>query len=183
MEGALFALCTACLSSMNASVAASKSHGTAQRRTEWAPYWSVHYKHCIFSTILNLAALRTQQHNLEIGGIFFAVLLYALAARLVPPTEQRRSPHCPAGNRRFGTVSALRAHTKAPYKIDLLWKTLRARKSLNRPGRARTADGARVALAERAAVRLLERQDGDLDEGGASFVTVLCITYRDSPYK
>jgi hypothetical protein len=40
-----------------------------------------------------------------------------------------------AGNRRFGTSSALRAHTKAPYKIDLLWKTLRPLKC---PGRART---------------------------------------------
>jgi hypothetical protein len=36
---------------------------------------------------------------------------------------------------RFGMLSALRAHTKAPYKTDLLWKTLRA---LNRPWAART---------------------------------------------
>jgi hypothetical protein len=26
-----------------------------------------------------------------------------------------------AGNRRFGPLSALRAHTKAPHKTDLLW--------------------------------------------------------------
>jgi hypothetical protein len=37
-----------------------------------------------------------------------------------------------AGNRRFGLLSTLPSHTKAPYKKDLLWKTLRA---LNRPGR------------------------------------------------
>jgi hypothetical protein len=40
-----------------------------------------------------------------------------------------------AGNRRFWLLSALRAHTKMPYKIDLLWETLRA---LKHPGRART---------------------------------------------
>jgi hypothetical protein len=39
------------------------------------------------------------------------------------------------GNRRFGPLSALRTHTKAPYKMDFNGKTLRA---LNRPGRART---------------------------------------------
>jgi hypothetical protein len=43
------------------------------------------------------------------------------------------------GNRRFGRSSALRPHTKAPYKTDLLWGTPR---SLNRPWRAvRTAEG------------------------------------------
>jgi hypothetical protein len=36
-----------------------------------------------------------------------------------------------AGNRCFWCLSALRAHTKAPYKTDLHRKTLRA---LNRPG-------------------------------------------------
>ena len=36
---------------------------------------------------------------------------------------------------RFGMLSALRAHTKAPYKTDLLWKTLRA---LSHAGCART---------------------------------------------
>ena len=40
-----------------------------------------------------------------------------------------------AGYRRFWPLSAPRAHTKAPYKPDLLWETLR---SLNRHGRART---------------------------------------------
>jgi hypothetical protein len=40
-----------------------------------------------------------------------------------------------AGNRRFGPLSALRAHTKAPYKIDYHRKTLMA---LNRPKAART---------------------------------------------
>ena len=31
-----------------------------------------------------------------------------------------------ARNRRFELLSAMRAHTKAPYKSDLLWKALRA---------------------------------------------------------
>ena len=34
-----------------------------------------------------------------------------------------------AGNRRKGRLSALRAHTKAPYKTDLLWETLRNAKA------------------------------------------------------
>jgi hypothetical protein len=37
-----------------------------------------------------------------------------------------------AGNRRKGTLSALRAHKKPPYRGDLVWETLR---SLKRPGR------------------------------------------------
>jgi hypothetical protein len=40
-----------------------------------------------------------------------------------------------AGIRRFGSLSGLRAHTKAPYKTDLHRKTLMA---LNSPGTART---------------------------------------------
>jgi hypothetical protein len=40
-----------------------------------------------------------------------------------------------AGNRRFRCLSALRAHTKAPYKMDFHRKTRRA---LNRPEAART---------------------------------------------
>jgi hypothetical protein len=40
-----------------------------------------------------------------------------------------------AGNRRFGRLSALRAHTKTPYKTDLHRNTLM---ELNRPGTART---------------------------------------------
>jgi hypothetical protein len=40
-----------------------------------------------------------------------------------------------AGNCRFGPLSALRAHTKAPYKMGFHRKTLRA---LNRPEAART---------------------------------------------
>jgi hypothetical protein len=43
-----------------------------------------------------------------------------------------------AGTRRLWLLSALRAHTKPPYKTDLLWEALRA---LNCPGQARTADG------------------------------------------
>jgi hypothetical protein len=58
--------------------------------------------------------------------------------------EQRTEPHCGstsiapisarAGNRRFWLLSALRAHTKPPYRTGLHRKTLRV---LNRPGRAR----------------------------------------------
>ena len=44
-----------------------------------------------------------------------------------------------AENRRFGCLSALHAHTKAPHKTDLHRKTLTA---LNRPGTARTAANA-----------------------------------------
>ena len=50
-----------------------------------------------------------------------------------------RLEHCPfpkhtrARHRRVWLLSALRAHTKAPYKIDLRWETLRP---LARPGRA-----------------------------------------------
>ena len=43
------------------------------------------------------------------------------------------SPTARARNRRFWPLRALRAHTKAPYKTDSLWRTLRP---LNRPGRA-----------------------------------------------
>ena len=43
-----------------------------------------------------------------------------------------------AENRRKGRLSTLRAHTNAPYKIDLVWKTLRALKSINRHGQVRT---------------------------------------------
>ena len=45
-----------------------------------------------------------------------------------------RSMTARAGNRRLWCLSALRAHTKAPYKTDLHRKTLRA---LNRPKAAR----------------------------------------------
>jgi hypothetical protein len=61
----------------------------------------------------------------------------------VPPHWKQRSLNggtARAGNRRFGPSSALRAHTKAPYKMDFNRKTLTA---LNRPGTART-----VALAD-----------------------------------
>jgi hypothetical protein len=44
--------------------------------------------------------------------------------------------HCPREEtRRFGRLSARRAHTNSPYNLDLLWETLWA---LNRCGRART---------------------------------------------
>jgi hypothetical protein len=44
----------------------------------------------------------------------------------------------PGQNHHFWLLSPLRAHTKVPYKNNLLWKTLTA---LNRPARARTAAG------------------------------------------
>ena len=50
-----------------------------------------------------------------------------------------------AGNRRVRWLSTLRAHTTAPYKLDLLWETLRA---LNRPRQARAV---RLQLEERVA--------------------------------
>jgi hypothetical protein len=47
-----------------------------------------------------------------------------------------------SGNHHLWLLSALCAHTKTPYKPDLLWRTPR---SLNGPGRART-DGRRELL-------------------------------------
>ena len=47
----------------------------------------------------------------------------------------------------FWLLSALRTHTKAPYKIDSIWETLRVLKSLNRPGRAQTLPTRRCAAA------------------------------------
>jgi hypothetical protein len=56
-----------------------------------------------------------------------------------------------AGDRRFGLSSALRAHANAPYKSDLLRRTIRSRKP---PEGARTGGGVGYAhheevLAER----------------------------------
>ena len=52
------------------------------------------------------------------------------------PQGLRLCPPARAGNRRFGLLSALRAHTKPIYCGNrLLWKTLRA---IDCPGRART---------------------------------------------
>jgi hypothetical protein len=45
------------------------------------------------------------------------------------------SPSLPGPERRFGRLSALRTHTKAPSEMDFHSETLRA---LNRPGAART---------------------------------------------
>jgi hypothetical protein len=63
--------------------------------------------------------------------------------------------HLPAraGNRRFGRLSALRAHTKAPYKTDLHRKTLMALNRLDRDGADSPAD--RV---EELAERVLQRE-------------------------
>ena len=56
-----------------------------------------------------------------------------------------------AGNRRKGLLRALRTHTKAPYKPDLLRETLRA---LKRPGRARTGQDSRRSSGRRLRLRL-----------------------------
>jgi hypothetical protein len=61
-----------------------------------------------------------------------------------------------AGNRRFWLLSALRAHTKAPYKTTLLWETLRPH---NRFGRART-DGDVADVPQVAGEGLTERREG-----------------------
>jgi hypothetical protein len=61
-----------------------------------------------------------------------------------------------ARNRRFRPLSALRAHTKPPYKTDLIWETLKA---LKRPGRART-DAVEGLLVGRGLV--VERWDAHL---------------------
>jgi hypothetical protein len=90
-------------------------------------------------------------------------------ARLAPPpagSARRTSPKEPSprwssttpargGNRRFGCVSALRAHTKAPYEMDLHRKTLRNAKGAYPPragpgsrgerARRRTSSGPRTA--------------------------------------
>jgi hypothetical protein len=54
---------------------------------------------------------------------------------MTPTNISRKVATARAGNRRFGPLSALRAHTKAPYKMDFHRKTLMA---LKRPGAART---------------------------------------------
>jgi hypothetical protein len=77
------------------------------------------------------------------------------------------APTARAGNRRFWSLSALRAHTKAPYKTDLYRKTLGL---LNRYGTARTGGrGARQPqLADRA--ELLEDR---ADLGGGKYLIIL----------
>jgi hypothetical protein len=50
-----------------------------------------------------------------------------------------------ARNRRFGLLSALRAHTKPPHKTDSLWKALRVPK---RRGRARAEGLERLGVDE-----------------------------------
>ena len=61
------------------------------------------------------------------GGSFGRVRVRAPPLSAAPPAR--------AGKRHFRPLSALRAHTKAPYEIGLLWKTMR---TLKRRGRART---------------------------------------------
>jgi hypothetical protein len=75
------------------------------------------------------------------GGAFAQAVWAAFGPRPEAHARQlvrSRSTTLPtgAGSRRFSLLSALRAHTEAPYKTDLLWEMLR---TLNRRGRARTA--------------------------------------------
>jgi hypothetical protein len=87
-----------------------------------------------------------------------------------------------AGNRQFGLLSALRAHTKTPHQTDSLWETLRARK---RPGRAQTV-GREPALRVR---RLADEQGPDALPQRASIrgpccqpaVLVLVLVYMIIP--
>ena len=74
-------------------------------------------------------------------------------ARSSPCHAAGRSGTLPAraGNHRFWLLSTPRAHTKAPYKSDLLRETLR---SLKRPGRARTVAGRRLEVARAGAAHL-----------------------------
>jgi hypothetical protein len=56
---------------------------------------------------------------------------------LVHPAERGHAAvlggDCPWGGG-GGLLSAMRAHTNAPYKTDLLWETLRALNCLGGPG-------------------------------------------------
>ena len=74
------------------------------------------------------------------------------AAQLQRPAATAR-----AGNRRFGRLSALRTHTKAPHKTDLHRKTLMA---LNRPRTAQTEAQGQLMLTSRG-VNLSDQQDCD----------------------
>jgi hypothetical protein len=68
---------------------------------------------------------------------------------VVAAEQLRRLLPSAAGNRGFALLSAMRTHTNAPHKIDLLRETLRA---LKRPERARTESGAAAAIVARAGV-------------------------------
>jgi hypothetical protein len=72
------------------------------------------------------------------------------AARWTKSAARAAGPTARAGNGRFGRLSALCAHTKAPYKMDFHRKTLRP---LNRSGRVRTVGGREVQEHLRAARR------------------------------
>ena len=79
------------------------------------------WAHLVHHRLLQALRLGEQRQPVRVHGIGDGGVVVELPAR--------------AGNHRFGLLSALRAHTKAPYKPDLLWETRRA---LNCPGRART---------------------------------------------
>ena len=95
------------------------------------------------------AALKTVTTSLEPP---YSLHTSLLKIRLTPAPPARSSCRFPrgarpprastwparAGNRRFWLLSALRTHTTAPYKSDLMWKTLRPPKNSKRPRRVRT---------------------------------------------
>ena len=64
-----------------------------------------------------------------------------------------------AGNRRFRLLSALRAHTKVPYKIEFHRETLRA---LNRPKAAQTGARNPAVSQKTPAARSYRCKTGDL---------------------
>jgi hypothetical protein len=95
------------------------------------------------------AALRPPLTSLAAAGCAKKARPAAAAASASPAGTP--CPTARAGNRRFGPLSAVRAHTNVPYRIDFHKKTLRA---LNRPWAAR-ADG------QEAHARARPRDGGD----------------------
>jgi hypothetical protein len=76
--------------------------------------------------------------------------------RVCPPRPARPAR---AGTRRFGPLSAPRAHAKAPHRIELPRRALSAVELVRRPGRART--GSSIGASSRRQ-RLMQRNvDGN----------------------
>ena len=92
-----------------------------------------------------------RHHVADCRDVAQRVLGHALEHDGVAREEDHELPGG-GGNRRFWPLSALRAHTKAPYKTDLHRKTRRA---LNRSWAARTVGGHDTVDHRRAARREL----------------------------